>query len=621
MVVTGVPILTAALMFALLRRHPEPARHAWLAALRDEQLGPALLAMHREPEQPWTLDGLAREAGMSRSAFSARFTAVVGEPAMQYLADWRLHLAYEHLGRSAEPLSAVARRFGYGSEAALSRAFKRVHGLAPGGAPHVGSAHRACGLAAAAARRRRLAREPPGRVDRLVWNVLASHAVRATTVGLPTEAGPALPATRSIWPMADLLRWPVRAGTAALVCGPLLAAYWTTPWELACLAVAGVLHTEVGLRLWRERPDSRMGPLLVACGLVWLLDAWGRVGLPAVFAGGLMLSIVHDPMHLHAGLVVTSGRLRGWWDRVIAAAGYAYWPVLTVAAVVVAQPGLAHLLQLRAWTYPLVGVFLAGVFIVRYRRAGADDRRVYAPFWAALAANGLCTAALSTVTYGPGHWPTVLYALGATLIPVGAALSAQRAERRRLREARDRERRRVERDVHDGVQQRLLAAAMMLRQDDPVLIARGAQEVEYAIADLRDLVRGMNPVALVRYGLSGAVAAVAERARVPVAVDDRVGHVTLPEPVAAAAYYVTMEAVANSEKHADAGLVTVTLTAEGDRVEVTVRDDGVGGARAVPGGGLQGLQERVESCGGTLRVSSARGTGTAVRAVLPLGAS
>ncbi|MFC7759020.1 sensor histidine kinase [Catellatospora bangladeshensis] len=95
----------------------------------------------------------------------------------------------------------------------------------------------------------------------------------------------------------------------------------------------------------------------------------------------------------------------------------------------------------------------------------------------------------------------------------------------------------------------------------------------------------------------------------------------MPEPVAAAAYYVTMEAVANSEKHAGAGLVTVTLTTGDNRVEVTVCDDGVGGALAVPGGGLHGLRERVEACGGTLRLSSAHGRGTAVRAVLPLGAA
>ncbi|HEX6686680.1 MAG TPA: AraC family transcriptional regulator [Candidatus Limnocylindrales bacterium] len=116
-----------------LESAPE-ARQGWLAALRDEQLGPALLAIHRNPGQPWTLDSLAMQAGMSRSAFSARFTATVGEPAMQYLTDWRMQLAHQHLQSSQEPLSAVARRFGYGSEAAFCRAFKRVHGTPPGGA-------------------------------------------------------------------------------------------------------------------------------------------------------------------------------------------------------------------------------------------------------------------------------------------------------------------------------------------------------------------------------------------------------------------------------------------------------------------------------------------------------
>ncbi|MEU7996975.1 ATP-binding protein [Micromonospora sp. NPDC049060] len=419
----------------------------------------------------------------------------------------------------------------------------------------------------------------------------------------------------------ELLRWPLRVATATLLCGPLLALYWTDPWELACLAVTGVLHVEVGLRLWRERPDNRIGPLLVVCGLVWLLDAWGRVTLPALFTAAMMLSIVHDPMHLHAGLVVSSGRLRGRWERLVAAAGYAYWPVLVAGAMVAGTLSTGHLLHLRAWSYPLVGAFLAGLFIVRYRRADRAERHVYAPFWAALAVNGLCTAMLSTVAYGSGHWPTTLYALGAALIPVGAALSMHRAERRHLIRARDRERRRVERDVHDGVQQRLLVAAMMLRQEDPALVARGAAEVEQAIADLRDLVRGMNPAALVCHGLSGAVAAIAERAAVPVLVDDRVSHLTLPEPVAVAAYFVTMEAVTNSQKHAQAGQVSVTLAASGGRVEVTVHDDGIGGALAVPGGGLHGLRERVESCGGTLRVSSTRGRGTAVRAVMPLAAS
>ncbi|MBG0829381.1 AraC family transcriptional regulator [Planomonospora sp. ID67723] len=108
------------------------ANRGWLAALRDEQVGRALTSIHRAPEREWTVAALAREAGMSRSAFSARFTGLVGEPAMRYLARWRMHLAHAHLRQTPEPLSAVARRFGYQSEAAFCRAFKRAFGMPPG---------------------------------------------------------------------------------------------------------------------------------------------------------------------------------------------------------------------------------------------------------------------------------------------------------------------------------------------------------------------------------------------------------------------------------------------------------------------------------------------------------
>jgi len=104
----------------------------WLAALRDEQLGRAIAAIHREPGKDWTLETLARTAAMSRSAFAARFTEVVGEPAMRYLKRWRLQLARAALRESEEPLGIVAERFGYRSEAAFCRAFKREFDVSPG---------------------------------------------------------------------------------------------------------------------------------------------------------------------------------------------------------------------------------------------------------------------------------------------------------------------------------------------------------------------------------------------------------------------------------------------------------------------------------------------------------
>lgn len=109
------------------------ARTGWLAALRDDKLGRAIAAMHRAPHGAWTVATLAREAGMSRSAFSARFTGLVGEPAMRYLTRWRLQLARMALRDGPQSLAALARTAGYVSEAAFSRAFKRQFGVPPGG--------------------------------------------------------------------------------------------------------------------------------------------------------------------------------------------------------------------------------------------------------------------------------------------------------------------------------------------------------------------------------------------------------------------------------------------------------------------------------------------------------
>ena len=108
------------------------AQRGWLAALRDPMLGRALVAMHGTPEHDWTLDGLARLAGMSRSGFAARFADMVGQPAMRYLTDWRMHRARLTLLESRAAVNQVARSAGYQSEAAFGRAFKQFFGESPG---------------------------------------------------------------------------------------------------------------------------------------------------------------------------------------------------------------------------------------------------------------------------------------------------------------------------------------------------------------------------------------------------------------------------------------------------------------------------------------------------------
>ena len=108
------------------------ARTGWLGALQDQQIGQALALIHRDPAQPWTVERLAHRTAMSRSAFAARFTELVGEPAMRYVTRWRMHVAMNRLKNRDSTVSEIARGLGYESEAAFSRAFKRIVGVSPG---------------------------------------------------------------------------------------------------------------------------------------------------------------------------------------------------------------------------------------------------------------------------------------------------------------------------------------------------------------------------------------------------------------------------------------------------------------------------------------------------------
>ena len=128
------------------------ADQGWLAALRDDQVGRAIAALHREPGEDWTVSSLANEVGMSRSGFSARFTDLVGESAMRYLTDWRMQLAHTQLRETSEPLAAIAAGLGYQSEAAFSRAFKRLFGVPPGSVRHTATSSQLQGGVSIAAR-------------------------------------------------------------------------------------------------------------------------------------------------------------------------------------------------------------------------------------------------------------------------------------------------------------------------------------------------------------------------------------------------------------------------------------------------------------------------------------
>jgi signal transduction histidine kinase len=205
---------------------------------------------------------------------------------------------------------------------------------------------------------------------------------------------------------------------------------------------------------------------------------------------------------------------------------------------------------------------------------------------------------------------------------VRAQLEEVRASRQRIVEAGDAERRRVERDLHDGAQQRLVALAMRLeaargdRPDGQALIDATTSELALAIAEVRQLARGLHPAILTEAGLTAAIESLAERTPIPVEV--HANETRYPEHVEATAYFVIAEALTNVARYAGATHATVTLGGTGAALLVEVRDDGRGGADATAGSGLRGLQDRVAALGGTFGLESPHGGGTVVRAVIPV---
>ncbi|MGP3919898.1 sensor histidine kinase [Nonomuraea sp. 10N515B] len=184
----------------------------------------------------------------------------------------------------------------------------------------------------------------------------------------------------------------------------------------------------------------------------------------------------------------------------------------------------------------------------------------------------------------------------------------------------DSERRRIERDLHDGLQQRLVALSMLVgraRRGRPELLDQAHQEAQQALAELREVAWRVYPSGLDSLGLGEALAGVAERSSVPVTVACDLRR-RPPMAVETAAYFVVCEAVTNAAKHAGAGLITVEVCEEDPAVIVRVRDDGAGGASPA-GGGLSGLARRVAALDGSFEVDSPAGGPTTITAVLPCG--
>jgi signal transduction histidine kinase len=244
---------------------------------------------------------------------------------------------------------------------------------------------------------------------------------------------------------------------------------------------------------------------------------------------------------------------------------------------------------------------------------------------------------LAAIVYDPSllEEPELVEAAGAAarLALENARLHAQtraqlqqvRESRRRIVSAADEERRRIERNLHDGAQQRLLALALQLSKaqrhlgeladsDVERLLAASVEELQSTVEELRTLARGLHPTVLTEYGLATALQALTHKSSVTVTLD--VCEERLPAPVEAAAYFVASEALTNVVKHAHAVSASITVRRETNRLIVEIGDDGVGGAKASDGSGLQGMADRVEALDGQLRIRTGA-TGTRVTAEIP----
>jgi signal transduction histidine kinase len=308
-----------------------------------------------------------------------------------------------------------------------------------------------------------------------------------------------------------------------------------------------------------------------------------------------------------------------WKDLVFLLLQFPFGLVSFVVTVVVIGIGL-QCLSLPCWYWAVPDGVEFGIFQV--------DR-----LWEALALMPLGALVLllgipALSALGRLYTGYAVVLLGSNVDPaMSAQMTDLRDARSRIIEAADAERRRIERDLHDGAQQRLVALALTLRMaekrseaghtDATELVRQAGDEAALALKELRDLARGIHPAILTNRGLPAALDDLAGRASVPVEVvaapKDR-----LPEQVEATAYFVVSECLANIDKHARATSATVSVTPVGGNLVVTVRDDGVGGAGVDGGSGLQGLEDRVGALDGTLDVESPPGEGTIVHATIPL---
>ena len=438
-----------------------------------------------------------------------------------------------------------------------------------------------------------------------------------------------------------------------------------------------------GLYAWDRRPSNLVGPLMVSVGFAWFLSELKVSDLPLPAAVGFLCNSLAISFLIHLLIVFPGGRARERIDRFFIA--YAYFAGGLVAAFPVlfynpasdpdcthctsSNPLLIHdnldlvngvFTTLSAVSIPIV-VALIVHLVRRARSAEESERRSQAPVWWAGGATMFLFAAALITNLGPeeGNYDDVVWYLANVVLAtvpfafllgllrtklseadlvaeenvrldaeLQARLDELRESRARIVEAGYTARRKLERDLHDGAQQRLVGLALDLRlareklEDDPMaageMLDQASAELSMATEELRELARGIHPAILSDRGLGAAIESLAQRAPLPVELDTSVDD-RFPEPVEAAAYFVVSEALTNVVRHSGAERAQIGIRRSNGRLLVEVRDDGTGGADP-RGSGLRGLADRVAALDGTLRVEDPNGGGTLVRADIPLGA-
>ena len=464
----------------------------------------------------------------------------------------------------------------------------------------------------------------------------------------------------------------VAKGNAAEV--PLLEAILTL--------LIGWSFIGTGLYAWDRRPSNLVGLLMVGVGFAWLLSEFKVSDIPFAAAIGFAANSLPIAILIHLLIVFPSGRARGRLDRFFI--GYAYVAGGLVAAIptlfynpggdpdctgcVTSNPLMVHdnldlvhgiFNTLSAVSIPVL-IALVVHLVRRARAASPEDRRSQEPVWWAGTATVFLFAAALVTNLAPenGNFDDVLWYVANVVIAtvpfafllgllrtrlseadlvaeenvrldteLQARLDQLRESRARIVEAGYSARRKLERDLHDGAQQRLVGLALDLRlareklDDDPVAAGAMLDEASAALAmateELRELARGIHPAILSDRGLEAAVESLAQRAPLPVQIDASVDG-RLPDPVEAAAYFVVSEALTNVVRHSGADRAEVGIRRDNGRLVVEVADDGSGGADPA-GSGLRGLADRVAALDGRLRVDDPAGGGTIVRADIPLG--